>query len=212
MEMATLWMRMIELYGRRWTHQFGEIPPPGQDHSAMRSWAAGLRDKSSSQLRTGIRKCVESGRPWPPSLPEFHALCQITPADLKLPPPPQAIEQAHRHRAEPARMHPAVAATVAALARDRSPEWHSISQREAAFLRVYRFICKRLINGQSIDEPVPRSVIQPEPIDPPATPEQARIWLQTLRRMVTDGPLPDPLPVTSSIPTGSREGAKHGTE
>ena len=42
----------------------------------MDTWALGLIDITSEELACGLRACVSSGEAWPPSLPEFRALCR----------------------------------------------------------------------------------------------------------------------------------------
>lgn len=67
----TLWLRMTEIYGHRWTSAFGEDCEQG----AGPTWAKGLTDVTSKQLAAGISAAIASADPWPPTLPEFRSLC-----------------------------------------------------------------------------------------------------------------------------------------
>jgi hypothetical protein len=67
-----VWQRMAEIYGHKWTSSYGDIDKDG-------TWAQGLADMRPDELRTGFVSCVKRGDPWPPSLPEFRALCRPAP-------------------------------------------------------------------------------------------------------------------------------------
>lgn len=67
----TLWVRMAEIYGHRWTSAYGD-DPEGQ---AAHTWAKGLAGLRPEQLASGLTSCLASADPWPPTLPEFRALC-----------------------------------------------------------------------------------------------------------------------------------------
>lgn len=60
---------MGSMYGTRWTANFGDDVDPD------RVWSAALHGLDESQVRAGMRRCVERGLEWPPSAPEFRALC-----------------------------------------------------------------------------------------------------------------------------------------
>ncbi|MNN21913.1 hypothetical protein D3C81_1352500 [compost metagenome] len=72
----TLWVRMAEIYGHRWTSSFGENP----DNGAALTWAKGLAGVTPAQLAEGLMACLASADPWPPTLPEFRARCLGVPA------------------------------------------------------------------------------------------------------------------------------------
>lgn len=78
----TLWLRMAEIYGHRWTSAYGEDPDTG----AGETWAKGLAGVSTPQLAAGLGACIASADPWPPTLPEFRARCLGIPtlAQVKL--------------------------------------------------------------------------------------------------------------------------------
>jgi len=68
----TLWARMTEIYGHRWSATFGEST---DGNSAADTWAKGLAGITGVQLADGLKACIASSEPWPPTLPEFRAMC-----------------------------------------------------------------------------------------------------------------------------------------
>ena len=74
---VNLWERMTHLYGHKFSAAFGEraANPDGSLTDVAHTWAGGLRGITGEQLATGLRQCIESGAEWPPSLPEFRAMC-----------------------------------------------------------------------------------------------------------------------------------------
>ena len=67
----TLWLRMADIYGPRWTSAYGDDP----DGTAGETWAKGLAGVTPQQLATGLTASIASADPWPPTLPEFRARC-----------------------------------------------------------------------------------------------------------------------------------------
>lgn len=39
------------------------------------TWASGLIGVTGEMMANGVRACIASGNEWPPSLPEFRAVC-----------------------------------------------------------------------------------------------------------------------------------------
>lgn len=69
--LETLWRRLAAIYGHRWVSNYGSNPEGvGGD-----TWRHGLAGMTGDQLATGLRACALSGEGWPPTLPEFRALC-----------------------------------------------------------------------------------------------------------------------------------------
>ena len=62
-----LWARMAEIYGHRWVSSYGEIPTD--------TWAKGLYGLTTRQLADGLNECMKAAQGWPPTLPEFRAMC-----------------------------------------------------------------------------------------------------------------------------------------
>lgn len=74
---ARFWTRMSEIYGHKWVSQFGEVCDLNGDlASAAQTWSQGLATIPLEAISTGFSALVEKGNEWPPSLPEFLALCQ----------------------------------------------------------------------------------------------------------------------------------------
>lgn len=69
--LRTLWERMAEVYGHRWTSAYGEDAEAG----AGITWAKGLAGITPQQLAAGLSSSIASADPWPPTLPEFRARC-----------------------------------------------------------------------------------------------------------------------------------------
>lgn len=68
----TLWVRMAEIYGHRWTSAYGDST---EADGAAGTWAKGLAGITPTQLADGLKACITSSDPWPPTLPEFRAMC-----------------------------------------------------------------------------------------------------------------------------------------
>ena len=64
-----LWQMMGSMFGHKWVSSYGETVDPD------RVWAACLKGISPEQIKHGLNACVTSGLEWPPSAPEFRALC-----------------------------------------------------------------------------------------------------------------------------------------
>lgn len=56
------------IYGHRWSSQYGKQP------AAV--WVSGLGDLSADEIKRGMEGCVMRPDGWPPSLPEFRAMCK----------------------------------------------------------------------------------------------------------------------------------------
>ena len=63
-----LWERMAKIYGHKWVGSFGAADDG--------TWLSGLRDVTPSQIGIGLERCRTRSEPWPPTLPEFRALCK----------------------------------------------------------------------------------------------------------------------------------------
>jgi hypothetical protein len=64
-----LWTLMTEMYGHKWTSQFGDEIDPNN------VWAASLKGVTKDQVKHGLNCLVLQGAEWPPSAPEFRKLC-----------------------------------------------------------------------------------------------------------------------------------------
>ena len=84
-----LWLKMAEMYGHRWTANFGV--KADQDSA----WATVLAGLNGQQLANGLNILVDKGEEfdWPPPAPVFRAMCLQVPG---LPTEDEAWEQALR--------------------------------------------------------------------------------------------------------------------
>lgn len=65
---SALWVRMTEIYGSKWTGQYGDRP--------LETWINGIADLTHAQIAEGLRRMVKHGSDWPPSLPTFRLFCR----------------------------------------------------------------------------------------------------------------------------------------
>lgn len=92
--MSKLWMLMTDLYGHKWTSVHGL-----EDESGV--WGKALAGITPEQIAAGAKACTTSGNAWPPSAPEFRAMCQPNPASLGLPDTTSAFLEAMRQSHSP---------------------------------------------------------------------------------------------------------------
>jgi hypothetical protein len=67
---------MAGIYGHKWASSYGDDP----DGRTARMWGKALGDLTPQHLADGVRACVKGADAWPPSLPEFRAMCLAIPA------------------------------------------------------------------------------------------------------------------------------------
>jgi hypothetical protein len=90
----SLFSRMTNVYGVKFLDQWAGIDPD----AVKREWAVDLAGLSDDQLRAGVLGLRT--RPWPPTLPEFIALC-CPPVDPSVAFYEAAEQGARRDRGEP---------------------------------------------------------------------------------------------------------------
>jgi len=61
---------MAAIYGHKW------VSAHGDSDITRDTWQRGLRDITTAELAAGLRAVIARPDPWPPSLPEFRALCR----------------------------------------------------------------------------------------------------------------------------------------
>lgn len=68
-KVETLWSLMTQMFGHRWASSYGDaVDPDGV-------WRASLKGISEQLVKQGLNQVAESGLSWPPSAPEFRAMC-----------------------------------------------------------------------------------------------------------------------------------------
>lgn len=75
--LRALWSKMAGIYGSRWTSAFGDAceNSDGELTDAGTLWQKGLGGLSRAELTHGISEALFSADPWPPTLPQFRAMC-----------------------------------------------------------------------------------------------------------------------------------------
>lgn len=73
--MDKLWIKMSEMYGHRWTANFGVLADPNH------SWASVLKGLTGTQIANGLNALVEKPDEydWPPPANVFRAMCLQVP-------------------------------------------------------------------------------------------------------------------------------------
>lgn len=114
--MGKLWILMTEMYGHKWTSVHGESDGSG-------TWSKVLGGMSGQQIASGMQALAMSDDPWPPSAPEFRALCEAGKSSLGIPDVAEAWREAVEASTDPATWkfsHPIVQESA------RLTDWYSI--------------------------------------------------------------------------------------
>lgn len=80
------WTVMIEVYGKEWYRNYGKSIENGEITSTARTWLGAFNAASLSamDIKAGLQNLAMREHTFPPSLPEFIALCR--PAKPEAPP------------------------------------------------------------------------------------------------------------------------------
>jgi hypothetical protein len=84
--MRRLWARMVAIYGHKWASAYGDAAEDsiGKLTLSADTWQRGLLGITEAQIAVGLQACIASADPWPPTLPEFRALCFDIPSLLSV--------------------------------------------------------------------------------------------------------------------------------
>jgi len=76
-----IWAQMTRNYGKKWITEFGEFcDEDGNVSPTVTHWAQMLSRIPLTRIERGMTKCVQERKsPFPPTLPEFYALCAKEP-------------------------------------------------------------------------------------------------------------------------------------
>lgn len=146
--MDKLWLKMTEMYGHRWTANFGV----SADHT--HSWASVLKGISGQQLANGLNVLVEKGDEfdWPPPANVFRTMCLEVPG---LPSEAQAWDEARSGRYS----HPAVRIAAEATS---TFDLHVGSNKDKALLqrfeRNYAIVMRRAQTGQPLEGRIAKGI------------------------------------------------------
>ena len=79
--MAELWSTLISIYGKKWLDQYGDFiyPHDNKLSPTVNVWAEALSDVDLPRLARALRMCLDRECPFPPTLPEFKAMCARRP-------------------------------------------------------------------------------------------------------------------------------------
>lgn len=178
-EIDSLWLSMTSIYGHRWISAYGADAQQG----AGDAWARGLAGITARQLGVGIDACIVSADPWPPTLPQFRALCFAIPA---LPVVRLRFNQHLRSReslvAEP--FDRLIWQFIDAY-RVRQV---SADQTDRMLRDAYELAREHVMAGGELPEPSAEIEHKPEPAKPgkPVSPEELARIFETTREMLAE--------------------------
>lgn len=159
--LAEIWVRMLAIYGHRWESAYGRTP----DGLTGETWAAGLQGIEPRGIAQGFGACLRSADGWPPTLPEFRAMC--------LGIPPMALVKA---QLKPGNPNPSPFVRLVWQNLDSWAFKHADTDRAERMLRdAYELAKTHLMAGGSLDGEVAGQLEQDDlPPYVPAPPEVAK--------------------------------------
>lgn len=143
-----LWLKMTEIYGHRWTANFGVSADPGH------SWASVLKGISGQQIANGLNILVDKGAEfdWPPPANVFRAMCLEVPG---LPSEAQAWDEARSGRYSHKAVQIAAEATSTFDLHVGSSKDKALRQR---FERNYAIVMRRAQTGQPLEGRIAKGI------------------------------------------------------
>lgn len=136
-----LWIKMSEMYGHRWTSNFGVSA------DMSHSWATVLKGITGKQIANGLNVLVEKGDEfdWPPPANVFRAMCLQVPG---LPSEAQAWNEARSGKYSHKAVRIAAEATSTFDLHAGSSKDKALRQR---FERNYAIVVRRAQTGQPLE-------------------------------------------------------------
>lgn len=171
---------MAEMYGHRWTSNFGDKADPDS------AWATVLQGLTGQQLANGLNILVHKGQEydWPPPANVFRSLCLQVPG---LPTNDDAWEQALSGQYEHEIVRLAAQATGTFDLKSAKLGDKPLRKR---FDRFYAILRARLVMGKPLDDSIPEGIEHeektPMQVQYAHTHRQARD-LVTAQNIPTDG-------------------------
>lgn len=143
-----LWLKMTEMYGHRWTANFGVLADPNH------SWASVLKGITGQQIANGLNALVEKGAEfdWPPPANVFRAMCLEVPG---LPTEAQAWDEALRGEYSHKAVQVAAEATSTFDLRTAKTGDKALRQR---FERNYAIVMRRAQTGQPLEGRIAKGI------------------------------------------------------
>lgn len=163
--MRQLWLRMVAIYGAKWAsvHGVAAETDAGKLTETANTWARGLAGVTGEQLGAGLKACVSSSDPWPPTLSEFRARCMGIPSFA-------AVQLILGDKTRPMTPFVRQVWTYVDAYRFRS----ATSDKAEKILRdAYELAREHVINGGALPEPVAGAITQGSEEHRPASPEVA---------------------------------------
>lgn len=185
-----LWLKMAELYGKKWTRDFGVLAD--QTHA----WAATLGGLTGQQIAVGLEALATTQdkqlQEWPPSAMTFRSLCEgRNPVLFGLPSEDDAYREACRRAyrggqsltrpwSHPAICHAAMATGFHALNTLKEEASRKI------FSRNYAIACRMVMDGEPL-KTIPLGLPDPYSVSSVRTEEGGRRGLEGLRAALRGG-------------------------
>lgn len=146
--MDKLWIKMAEMYGHRWTANFGVSADPNH------SWATVLKGITGQQIANGLNALVEKpdDYDWPPPANAFRAMCLQVPG---LPTEAQAWDEALRGEYSHKAVKIAAENTSTFDLRTARQGDKALRQR---FERNYAIVVRRAQTGQPLDGRIAKGI------------------------------------------------------
>lgn len=192
--MATLWVRMTQMYAHRWTSPHGESPD--LPTSSAGTWAKGLAGMTGEQLAAGLKACIVRADPWPPTLPEFRALCLGIPS----------LSEVRRELGTPDSPRSGFAVLVWSLLDTHAYRRAEGRAAERLLGEAYDEARERVMRGEPVPAPhVPLPPPAPRPVVP-AAPEVVAARLAKAKAILAGMPDITPGPVDESVDTRPPDG------
>jgi hypothetical protein len=169
-----LWARMASIYGHKWTSAYGEacedatglLTIPGD------TWARGLTGISEQQIASGLNVALLSAEGWPPSLPEFRAMCFGVPSLGQV-----------RHEIMNKQRTAFTAQVWQYL--DSYAFAHADSERSGRMLSdAYELAKSHVMSGGQLPQPVAGEIAHQEPKLTPASEHTARVHIAELEALL----------------------------
>lgn len=173
-----IWERMAAVYPNRWRAAMGESPQGegGKLTVYGDTWAKGLAGLTVEELARGLESCLSRADAWPPTLPEFRALCLAIPSLAQV---REDLTREHQDR-EPF--------TIMVGRRLDSHRYRQAPTHEAdrQLREAYDDAREARMKGAPLPEPLPQ-LDQEKPVVVPASREVARRNLDELRAFLGGG-------------------------
>lgn len=148
-----IFARFMAIYGHKFKSCF---ETEDELRIAKREWALSLAGYNESELVAAVNRCKESTA-WMPSIAEFLAILRDINGDFGLPGLRDAYMEACMHADHPVRHHWSHPAVYHA---GRETGWFLLrTEEESRALPSFRYhydvICRRVREGEDLDQPVP---------------------------------------------------------